>query len=140
MYSKGELIAEPYQSRYGKLITDFTHAHNKHTGSYAVHGDGVTKEELNTPGSAIRRDIIRKAQGVDAGKAVSKVIGMMAADGVVDTTKRFTLQYNAKGLFVNSKKLTGKDAQKYEEALNKELDNDSRITTFNEINFEHDPN
>ncbi len=140
VYSRGELIAAPYQSRYARLITDFTHAHNKHTGSYAVHGDGVTKEELNTPGSAIRKDVIRKGQGIDAGKLVGKVISMMAADGVVDTTKRYTLQYNAKGLFVNNKRLTGKEAQKYEEILNKELGNDSRITTFNEINIEHDPN
>lgn len=140
VYSRGELIAEPYQSRYARLITDFTQAHNKHAGSYAVHGDGVTKEELNTPESAIRRDVIRKGQGVNIGKVVGKVIGIMAADGMVDTTKRYTLQYNAKGLFVNNKKLTGKDAQKYEEILNKELGNDSRITTFHEINFEQDPN
>jgi hypothetical protein len=140
VYSRGELIAEPYQSRYARLITDFTQAHNTPTGSYAVHGDGVTKEELNTPESAIRRDVIRKGQGVNIGKVVGKVIGIMAADGMVDTTKRYTLQYNAKGLFVNNKKLTGKDAQKYEEILNKELGNDSRITTFHEINFEQDPN
>lgn len=139
VYSRGELIAEPYQSRYARLITDFTHAHNTPTGSYAVHGDGVTKEELNTPGSAIRKDVIRKGQGIDAGKVVGKVIGMMAAEGVVDTTKRFTLQYNAKGLFVNNKRLSGKDAQKYEAVLNKELGNDSRITTFNNINYEHNP-
>ncbi|MBW7913765.1 MAG: hypothetical protein H3C54_08750 [Taibaiella sp.] len=68
VYSRGELIAEPYQSRYARLITDFTQAHNKHAGSYAVHGDGVTKEELNTPESAIRRDVIRKGQGVNIGK------------------------------------------------------------------------
>lgn len=139
VYSRGELIREPYQSRYARLITDFTHAHNTPTGSYAVHGDGVTKEELNTPGSAIRRKVIGKGQGIDAGKVVGKVIGMMAADGIVDTTKRFTLQYNAQGLFVNNKRPTGKNAQRYEEVLNKELGNDSRITTFHEINFEQDP-
>lgn len=140
VYSRGELIRQPYQSKYAKLITDFTRAHDKNAGSYAVHGDGVTKEELNTPESAIRRDIIRKGQGVNIDKVVGKVIRIMAADGVVDTTKRYTLQYNAKGLFVNDKKLTGKDAQRYEEVLNKELGNDSRITTFHEINFEQDPN
>ncbi len=140
VYSRGELIAEPYQSRYARLINDFTRAHDKNAGSYAVHGEGVTKEKLNTPGSAIRMDVIKKGQGIDAGKVVGKVIGMMAADGVVDTTKRFTLQYNAKGLFVNNKKLISKEALKYEEVLNKELNNNSRITTFNEINFEHDPN
>ncbi len=139
VYSKGELIRQPYQSKYAKLITDFTRAHDKNAGSYAVHGDAVTKEELNTPESAIRRDLIRKGQGIDAGKAVGKVIRIMAADGVVDTTKRYTLQYNAKGLFVNGKKLTGNDAQRYEEVLTNELGNDSRITTFHEINFEHDP-
>jgi len=140
VYSKGELIAEPYQSRYARLITDFTRAHNTPTGSYAVHGDGVTKEELNTPGSAVRRHVISKGQGINIDKVVGKVISIMAADGVVDTTKRFTLQYNAKGLFVNNKKLISKEAQKYEEILNKELGNDSRITTFNEINFEYEPN
>lgn len=135
VYSRGELIAEPYQSRYARLITDFTRAHNKHAGSYAVHGDGVTKEELNTPELPIRKERIGK--GPDAGKAVGKVINMMAKDGIIDTSQRHTLKYNARGLFVNDKKLTEKEAKKYEAVLKEELS--PRWSVSNEINYDSEP-
>lgn len=138
-YLNGELLPAPYQLRYTKLVQDFMTAHNVSSEKYIMRGAGVTKKELNTPESSIRKERINKGRNEKGEYYVDRVIRMMAADGLIDTTQKHTMEYNARGLFVNGEKLDEKQAAKYEAILKEGYGRSPKRTANDGISYSNEP-
>lgn len=116
----GTLLPEPMQSKYVKLWEDFFKAHKRSdTYNYSIRGGGVTIKELNNPKSGIRDDhaLLDNYRYVNGKYFTNHVIDLMARDGLVDTTGKYEMKYNWRGVIVNGKKLNDKEAKPYEEIL-----------------------
>lgn len=138
-YFNDKLLPAPYQAKYTKLMKDFMQAHGHKSDKYITRGDGVTKKQLNTPESPIRKHNINKGRNEQGAYYVDRVIKMMAADGLIDTTQKHTMKYNAHGIFVNGKKLDEKDAAKYEAILKEGYGRSPRWTASDGISYSNEP-
>lgn len=132
-------LAAPLQAKYAKLMKDFFAAHDFKSDVYATAGDGLTKKELNNPESSVRKRRIKSGFNADGEYFLYKVVRLMAADGLLDTNAKHTLKYNARGIFVNGKKLTGADEAKYEPILEKGYGHKPRWISGDELNFSSKP-
>lgn len=118
---QGKALKEPYASKYTRLMNEFFKAHGK-MDTYNMRGEGVTIKNLNTPSSHIRQQRLvasYKHNKADYNEYIYRVLGMLAKDGLVDTTKHHSLKYNARGIFVNGNKLEKAIAARYEPILQK---------------------
>jgi beta-lactamase regulating signal transducer with metallopeptidase domain len=138
-YFNDKLLPAPYQAKYTKLMKDFMQAHGHKSDKYITRGDGVTKKQLNTPESPIRKYRINKGRNEKGEYYVDQVIKMMAKDGLIDTTQKHTMEYNARGLFVNGKKLSDKEAAKYEPILKEGYGRSPRWTASDGISYSNEP-
>lgn len=138
-YFNGKLLPAAHQAKYTRLMRDFMAAHNVSSDKYIMRGAGVTKKQLNTPESAIRKERINKGQNEEEEYYVDRVIRMMAADGLIDTTQKHNMEYNARGIFVNGKKLDEKKAAKYEAILKAGYGRSPRWTAGDGISYSNEP-
>ncbi len=138
-YLNGELLPAPYQLKYTKLMNDFMTAHKHEPKKYIIHGAGVTKKQLNTPESTIRKERINAGINEKGEYYVDRVIKMMAADGLIDTTQKHNMEYNARGIFVNGKKLSAEEAAKYEAILKAGYGRSPRWTASDGISYSNEP-
>lgn len=132
-------LAAPLQAKYVRLMKDFFAAHNFKGDMYATGSDGLTKRELNNPKSPVRQKRIKAGFDDDGEYFVSTVIKMMAKDGLLDTNAAHTLKYNARGIFVNDKKLTGAAEAKYQPILEKGFGHKPRWISGDELSYSNKP-
>ncbi|MBZ0100110.1 MAG: hypothetical protein K8F30_13585, partial [Taibaiella sp.] len=138
-YFNGKLLPAPHQAKYTRLMRDFMVAHNVSSGKYIMRGAGVTKKQLNTPESGTRKERINKGRNEKGEYYVDRVIKMMAADGLIDTTRKHTMTYNARGIFVNGKKLSDEKAVKYETILKQGYGRTPRWIASDGISYSNEP-
>lgn len=125
MYSKGTvasdgvLLPEPLQSKYVQLWERFFKAHKRKFDSYSIRGGGVTIKELNDPESSVRSSngFLTDYRRINGQYYTDHVVDLMARDGLIDTTTKYELKYNWRGVIVNGKKLNDEEAEPYEEIL-----------------------
>lgn len=119
---QGKPLKQPYAERYSKLMAEFFKAHGK-MDTYTMRSPGVTIKTLNDPTSSIRQQRLVtsnvKYNQPDYNEYLYRVLKMLAKDGIVDTTRRHSLKYNARGIFVNGRKLDKTIAARYEPILQK---------------------
>lgn len=125
----GKRLAEPLQSKYSKLMTEFLKAHNQPLTTYGMRGDGITIKKLNTPSSTLRQKRITDGKNEHGVHYTVIVLNKMATNNIVDTTKPYDIRYNARGVFVNGKKLEQGISQPYEEIFIKGLGHKPRSFT-----------
>lgn len=135
----GKTPPTPLHTKYAKLMKDFFAAHSSKTDMYSTLGNGITKKDLNNPESSVRRNRIKKGYDDNGEYYVFTVIKMMAKDGLLDTNTVHTLKYNARGIFVNGKKLTGADEAKYEPILEKGYGHKPRWVSGDELSYSSKP-
>lgn len=108
---------------YSQLMYKFYQTHHIGIGtSGSMHGS-VTLAQVIDPNSPFRQYRERAPEYYlknDYSKPVyyyDRVIGMMVKDGILDTTKKYNLKYNHRGVILNGKKLSDQEAAPYEPIL-----------------------
>ncbi len=140
----GKKVSEPNQTIYAAKLKSFYKQHGPHTKSHIARGQDVRIKTLYDPESRIRqakvaelRKLLPKSTGGTS--YLNEVITMMAKDGLVDTTVKHTLKYNARGIFVNGKKLTDEQAARYEPILEAGFGHKPKWISGDQVSFEHEP-
>ena len=99
----GRYVPQPYQSRYVAALNAF-YLEQKHTSSkgysYRIEGDSLRENELLNPKSSFW-DVSQPQVMPDYNYVGREIVPQMQADGVLDTTKPYSLAYGYDGLRVN---------------------------------------
>jgi|GEM_PF-3418924 len=132
----GEKVAEPEQTIYAAKLKSFYKQHSPSFKYHVTRGQDVRIKTLCNPRSPIRQARVPELRQPGGSSYLRKVITMMAKDGLVDTTVKHTLKYNARGIFINGKKLTDEQAAKYEPILEKGFGHKPRWISGDQVSYE----
>ncbi len=116
----GVRLPRAIELEYSQLIRKFhkTHRINKHAYG-SMRSGGVKLDDILNSKSGFRKyrayapDPINGGRHIKSEKITDRAIGMMVKDGVLDTTQKYHVKYNYRGITVNGKKLDEEQAEKY---------------------------
>ena len=115
----GVRLPRKTELEYSQLIYKFHKAHHVSTKAHGRMRGSVKLEDVVNANSSFRKHRIYRPDPINGGRYIKsehltdKAIGMMVKDGVLDTTKKYHVKYNYRGIIVNGTKLNEEQAEKY---------------------------
>lgn len=131
----GRPLPQNLRKKYTRLMNDFMKAHGSSSTQYHTTGGGITVKELNAPSSSIRQDRLSFNEPQGNNDYLRRVVRLMAADNLLDTTRAYSVKYNARGLFVNGEQQGNDITARYEHILIKGMGYKPRPNTGDGVSF-----